>query len=334
MLEAHEQPELPIEKQINTVVQSKIPPRKSIPPFEALRAFDAVARLGGVRKAAQELHRDHAVVSRHLRALEDWTGTKLIERTPAGAMLTEEGKQYHQRIAGAIDNIAEATIDLIKRNQQNSLNAWCMPGFALHWLVNHLSSFEKANPSLDIELRSTHEEPDFSRQEADVDIRHVPLFGPEKDLPPNVRSIEIASPAIIPVASPDYLASHDPIEHPRDLLKHQLLNEEDFDNWRIWFAQYELFDEAEFSGPRLWDGHMTLAAARRGRGIALTNPLVAADDLAQQKLVEVGKHNDNFKCVKLWSYWFVARCDRWHSPPVKYFREWLISKVAKELPVE
>ena len=39
---------------------SNPPSRKSLPPFEALRAFDAVARLGGVR----ELHIGHAIVSR------------------------------------------------------------------------------------------------------------------------------------------------------------------------------------------------------------------------------------------------------------------------------
>ena len=53
------------------------PSRKTIPPFEALRAFDAVARLGGVRQAARSLGRDHAVISRHLKALEQWTGARL-----------------------------------------------------------------------------------------------------------------------------------------------------------------------------------------------------------------------------------------------------------------
>ncbi len=311
---------------------SKLPSRKSIPPFEALRAFDAVARLGGVRRAAQALHRDHAVISRHLRAIEDWTGTQLIERTPAGAVLTAEGRRYHRHIEQAIDTIADATIDLIKRNKDHCLNAWCMPGFALHWLVNHLSSFERANPGLDIELRSTHEEPDFSRQEADVDIRHVPMFGPPRQLPPNVRSVEIAAPPIIPVASPEYLSAAPPIDHPRDMLAHQLLHEEDFDNWRIWLAHYDIGGERELSGPRLWDGHMTLAAARRGRGIALTNPLIAADDLVSGRLIEVGRDSAAFAPVRLWAYWFLARADRWNSTAVKRFREWLLDKVAAEMP--
>src|SRR3546814_4888401 len=39
-----------------------------------------ICRLGGIRRAAKELMIDHAVVSRHVRALEAWTGAKLTER--------------------------------------------------------------------------------------------------------------------------------------------------------------------------------------------------------------------------------------------------------------
>jgi DNA-binding transcriptional LysR family regulator len=93
--------------------------RRALPPFETLRAFDAIARLGGVRKAAQYLCRDHAVVSRHLRAIEDWTGTKLIQRTPAGSVLTEDGLRYHRDIASALELIARATVELMKRGSQS-----------------------------------------------------------------------------------------------------------------------------------------------------------------------------------------------------------------------
>ena len=97
---------------------SQLLSRRALPPFETLRAFDAIARLGGVRKAAQYLRRDHGVVSRHLRAIEDWTGTKLIQRTAAGSVLTEEGMRYHRDIASALEIIARATVDLIRRGSK------------------------------------------------------------------------------------------------------------------------------------------------------------------------------------------------------------------------
>jgi len=52
--------------------------RRGIPPFASLKAFESVGRAGGVRKAALELGIDHAVVSRHLRALEAWLGQPLF----------------------------------------------------------------------------------------------------------------------------------------------------------------------------------------------------------------------------------------------------------------
>ncbi len=310
---------------------SALPSRKLIPPFEALRAFDAIARLGGVRKAAQALYRDHAVVSRHLRALEDWIGCQHIERTPAGAVLTEEGQRYHAQIRQAIDGIADATVDIIKRNQDHSLQLWCMPGFALHWLISHVDEFESKHKDIDLQLRSTHEVPDFSRQEADVDIRMLLETEKPADNDSNIQCSQIASPPVIAVASPDYLERSEQITRPEDMLEHQLLHEEDFDNWRLWFGACEIDDVDELIGPRLWDGHMTLAAARRGRGIALSNALVAGDDIANGRLCEIGAGLASFPKVNLWTYWFIARSDRWDSRAVRYFREWLLAKVQGQL---
>ena len=318
---------MPLDKK-NTM---RIPSRKSIPPFESLRAFDAVARLGGIRKAAQALLRDHAVVSRHLKSVEEWTGCKLLDRTPAGAVLTKEGEVYHQKISQAIYLISEATIELMKRGNDNSLQVWCMPGFALHWMMQHMDSFEKSSPMIDLELRSTGEEPDFSRHEADIDIRILKPQGGVVSLPAGVRYEEIACPPIIPVANAEYLAQYDQINTPADLLSHQLLHEEDYDNWGVWFADNGLENIDVLTGHRLWDGHMTLAAARRGRGIALTNYLVVADDLANGNLIQIGANNSDFKTVTLGSYYFMARTDRWNARPVARFRKWLIDSVAKKL---
>lgn len=310
----------------------KLPPRRAFPPFESLRAFDAVARLGGVRKAAQALLRDHAVISRHLRTLESWTGTTLLERTAGGAVLTAEGREYHRHIEAAFNTIAHATIDLLKRNDDRCVHVWCMPAFALHWMTEHLESFQNANTDLDIELRSTRETPDFDTQEADVVIQLVPTFGAAAETPAAVRRMELARLPTIPVASPEYLAGRPEIRSPPDLLEHELLHEEDFDAWQVWFDACGIEGELELSGPRLWHGHMTLAAARRGRGVALSNRLVAGEDIARGALLEIGAGSPAFPAVAPWAYSFGARADRWDARPIRRFREWLIEAIHDELP--
>ncbi|TNE64773.1 MAG: LysR family transcriptional regulator [Alphaproteobacteria bacterium] len=314
-------------------IHQGLPPRKALPPFEALRAFDAVARLGGIRKAAQGLERDHAVISRHIRTVETWTGTTLVERTPTGIALTDKGRQYHALIAEAIDTIAGATLDLMKRSDNQPLQIWCMPGLAFHWLTGRLGAFEAAYPGVDIEVRPTDTSPDLTANEADVDIRFVQQYGTPFHLPQGIRSLELAHLPIIGVASPAYLEKHPAIERPQDLAEHQLLHEEGFQPWQDWLAAHGVdVEDLDLGGPLLWQGHLTLDAARHGRGIALSNHLVAAGDLAAGRLIEVGAGNPLFEGFTPATYMFMARADRWEQPSVRRFRSWLHTAIAKEVP--
>jgi LysR family glycine cleavage system transcriptional activator len=313
--------------------QASMPPsRKSLPPFEALRAFDVVARLGGVRKAAQALSRDHAVVSRHLRAIEAWTGATLIERTAAGVVLTAEGRQYHQQIAAAMDMIAHATLDLMKRGDYRRLQIRCIPGFALYWLSRRLGEFEQRHPAVDIELRPADRTADFSSHETDVDIRFIPVYQSPGELSPELRSIDLISSAVIAVASRGYLSEAPLIKEPRNLLNHKLLHEENFNRWSNWLAAHGVHDDVDLTGPLLWQGHLTLDAARYGRGIALTNHLIAADDLEKGRLIEVGRGNASFQPYSHAIYRLISRADRWDAPLIRSFRQWLLADLEKELP--
>jgi len=304
-------------------LSSMLPNRQSIPPFEALRAFDAVARLGGVRRAAQGLMRNHAVVSRHIRKLESWTGTTLVERTTTGIVLTEDGAAYHKKISAAIDAISNATIDLMKGGVDNCLDIWAMPGFAYQWLLGHLAEFEGKNPSISIAIRPTRTVPDFDRREADVDIRFVPDWYEEVTLSPLCKSKEIARSPIIAVASEEYLSNSSNISSTQDFLQHQLIHEKDYNGWIGWFGAVGLSAATDLSGLRLFTGHLTLDAARRGRGIALTNYYVASQDLEAGNLIDVSTPVMKGMDVPEGSYVFVARADRWDVGSIRRFREWL-----------
>jgi LysR family glycine cleavage system transcriptional activator len=308
------------------------PSRKSIPPFEALRAFDAVARLRGVRRAAQSLGRDHAVISRHLRALETWTGAKLIERTSGGTVLTTDGLRYHKQIAAAMDSIAHATIDLMRRGDNHRLHIWCAPGFALHWMSRRVGLFEKSNPDVEIELRPTDRSPDFASHETDIDIRFSSTYGAPCDFAAGLRSIVAARVPVVAVASPEYIAANPAIDTPRDLLEHRLLHEYNFDGWANWLAAHGIYDTLDLGGPRLWQGHLTLDAAIHGRGVALINHLVAIDELTSGRLIEIGRGKESFQPYTDGIYYFVTRTDRWDSPLIGRYRRWLIAAIESDLP--
>ncbi|WP_258195835.1 LysR family transcriptional regulator, partial [Pseudomonas paraeruginosa] len=59
-----------------------------LPPLNAVRAFEAAARLGSYVAASKALHVTQPAVGRHVRLLEDWLGARLFERTSRGVRLT------------------------------------------------------------------------------------------------------------------------------------------------------------------------------------------------------------------------------------------------------
>jgi DNA-binding transcriptional LysR family regulator len=311
-------------------MSSHNPSRKQSPPYSALRAFEAVGRLGGIRRAALDLGLDHAVVSRHLRALEDWAGLPLVNRQREGRVLTDAGARYHQRISGALEEIARASTELVSSRDNELLRIWSSPGFASEWLTARLPLFQSMHPGIEIELRPTDASPDFTRYEAEVDIRYV--YGDLMVKPAIVsggsRRVELARPAVFPVASPKVAQAIPPPKDVADLLRAPLLHEETKDYWRAWFTANGITCPEHLAGPLLWQAHLTIEAARRGQGVALANRFLLGDDLETGRLVEVIDRKAVAN-VSLGAYVFAARADKWQSTAIAGLRKWLRSQTAE-----
>ena len=67
---------------------------RRLPPLNALRAFEASARLGSFVAAAAELHVSAAAVSQQVQRLERYLDTRLFNRLARGLVLAEEGRDY------------------------------------------------------------------------------------------------------------------------------------------------------------------------------------------------------------------------------------------------
>lgn len=298
--------------------------KASIPPFAALRAFEAVGVCGGIRRAAAALSVDHAAVSRHLQALEHWTGMTLIERVGgAYGTLTPQGRIYHQRISAALAEVARATQDLMRRDDDSRLRLWVAPGLASEWLTGKIGEFIKRHPKIDLELQPSGHAPDFGANEADAYLHYVTDGAIDPALP-SLRSVEIARPPILSVASPQFVELTGVIRTPAELLGQTLLHETSHDQWRNWFALHGLVDIGPLAGPKFFQGHLTLSAARQGQGIALANALLVSNDIASGRLVSVGQ----FPEVFLGSYNFTARRDCWRATSIASFRRWLENAIA------
>ncbi len=293
--------------------------RRALPPFAALKAFEAIGTHGGIRRAAEALSIDHAAISRHLRALEDWADCSLFDRASgSNGQLTATGARFHRAVAQSLTDIASASMEFRPQLDDKHLILWCAPGLASEWLTARIGDFSATFPDIQIELQPIEIPPEQVDNDVDAHIHYVVDANKKKEIPA-FRSVELLRPPILAVASPGLLKNLASFNHPSDLLDVPLLHEASFDQWRRWFEQHGVESDSKLDGPRFWQGHLTLAAARRGQGIALANSLLVGDSLKNGELVEVGA----FSPVYLGSYVLTTRRSRWRGTALVEFRRWM-----------
>jgi hypothetical protein len=81
--------------------------RKKLPPLNALRTFEAAARNGSLKHAANELCVSHSAVSHQIKQLERHLGVELFARKARSVELSKRGREYYPVPRAAFDKIAE-----------------------------------------------------------------------------------------------------------------------------------------------------------------------------------------------------------------------------------
>ena len=137
---------------------------KRLPSLNALRVFVAVARSGGVSRAAEELNLTHSAVSHQIRSLQSELGITLFEKHGRGLMLTEQARDYVRRIESAFKEIEDATLDVSSHNRHR-LRINTIPSFAARRLLPRLGDFIATCPDVDVEVQSSHRPADIKRGE-------------------------------------------------------------------------------------------------------------------------------------------------------------------------
>ena len=87
------------------------------PPLNALRIFEAAARLESFSAAANELFVTHGAVSKQIKQLEEWLGVQLFERAGGRVKLTDTGWRYLVQVQDGLDLIAVAAIAKIAEQE-------------------------------------------------------------------------------------------------------------------------------------------------------------------------------------------------------------------------
>ena len=115
--------------------------RKRLPPLNALRTFEAAARNGSFKHAAEELCVSHSAVSHQIKQLEEHLGVELFVRKARSVELSKPGRDYYPVLRGAFDRIAEGTERIFKPDVPGILTVQGYSTFAIRWLIPRLSGF-------------------------------------------------------------------------------------------------------------------------------------------------------------------------------------------------
>ena len=259
------------------------------PPLAALRAFEAVARLGSLSRAAAELHVTKSAVSHQLRALEADLGVALLRRggtvrraetTAAGADLLASVQQALTLLETACRNVRASA----RGKRRNTLNVSANPSLAAMWLAPRIGRFIELHPGIDIQVYlHASQDPAWKSQDIDLAFLHVRAMGPHIAEP---GDIPLMTETVVPVCSPSLV---DPAERgdPAVFLRHRWLEEKHVDSpetdWRTWSPRLGLA-ESDWQEPMVLSGLSTVAAAA-GVGIALGRAPLIDEELASGRLV-------------------------------------------------
>lgn len=277
---------------------------KHWPPLNALRGFEAAARLGSFHKAAEELHLTQSAISQQIRSLESFLEQPLFFRTGRSVALTDAGFDLLSTTQSLLQQLAVGIRRLEQYRKPNQLVVNSTPAFARHWLVPRLGEFHRLHPEVDLWLFTSDEVPDMTTQTIDIAVRD---------------DLSAQAECIFRVLLEDRLY---PACHPRLLAapaseRTTLHGEREMD-WSHWQVQGGEDIGQRNQGLNFSDPGLLLDAASQGLGIALVSELLASDLRSQEQLTPLSARQVR---GPRWA-WLVHR-DSEHDPLAQSFCRWL-----------
>lgn len=248
-----------------------------LPPLNALRAFEAAARLQSMTLASKELHVTHGAISKQIRVLEDYLAFALFVRLHKKVLLTDEAKRYLPHVQAALQTLSSATSDIRRQpTQPQSLAINVLPSLTINWLIPRMEQFKSRHPHLYVDLSIGDFAVDFSQGRYDIAIRSSTVA------PKGANYIKLMDEDLCLVCAPSLASKLQSIEDINrvTLLKHTTRPE----LWGYWAEKVglELTQEQTFGVEHFY---MLSQAAVSGMGAALIPRFFIEEQLANGSLV-------------------------------------------------
>ena len=285
---------------------------RDLPSLNAIRAFEAAARLASFSRAAEDLSVTQSAVSRQIQKLEAELGHALFVRNGPRLKLTDRGREYYTVVQQGLGVIKRGTERLF-RHAAPVLTITATPSVITTWLVRRVADFERLHAGTSLHLNSSTAMVDFAvSTDIDVGIR----FG--RGRWPNVTAEVLVDDVIFPVCRAD--VAHR-LTRPSDLLREQLLTENpSWDLWGDWFAAAGIPHTPPKPVRLSDDFNVQLQATLLGRGITLARGLLVADELREGRVVCPFP----IAAASRLQYYLVCHPERHGEQAIATLREWLL----------
>jgi DNA-binding transcriptional LysR family regulator len=249
-----------------------------------IELFVQVAETGSLSRAAEALALSNAAASRHLSALEQRLGVRLVERNTRRLYLTDTGHEFFSRAKTILADLkdAEATVNAAALNPTGTLRITASLSFAMDHVAPLLKEYTRRYPNVNVHVEAANRYFDIIDNNIDVAIR-TREFEPDS----NVTIRRLAETRRILAAAPAYLAKHGRPQTLEDLQRHQMLIYTHANNpHELRFAregQTSVITVRSLLESN--DGQILRAAALDGMGILVQPTYILYEDIVAGRLV-------------------------------------------------
>lgn len=285
--------------------------------LKATEYFEAVARLGTVTKAAEELGVSPSAVSQQIRLLETQFGVILFRREKRRLVLTLDGDRLFQTTTKAFAAIRNARSAIARQRDMRSLTIRVSPSFGVRWLGPRIAGFAAENPDWNIRVDATPDFSAFETEPIDLDLR----YGHGEW--PGLTVKAVMNDLVLPLASPGYLEtlralSPDPVAQ---LAGARLIDSaRTLYRWDLWLASNDIRLH-DLSYPFRFDrSSMAIELAKQGGGLALDSVALCLGEIERGELVPFSA---DFAVIDFPAYWLVCPPRHFTRRVVTRFDAWL-----------
>ena len=295
---------------------------RRLPPLNALRVFDAAARHGSFNRASEELCVTPSAVSHQLKSLEEFLGVELFKREKRTISLTAAGERYLPSVQIALDELEQATRRLVAAPNTNVVKVSIAPAFLTRWLVPRITRFQERFPEVELRVESSIEYIDFDNSETDMAVYYG--TGHWK----GIESHMMRNIFLTPVMSPKLLESKEPLNTPKDMLNHTLINVSGRSHEWTKLLQEQGISITEINKTISFSStSLAVSAASEGIGIALADTALLGRELESGRLIapfdiSLDSHN---------AFYLVYRKNHSLTPAMMAFRDWILEEMQADI---